>query len=43
MEERTFKQRYQLRGKLGSGRLGDVYDAEDLQLGEGVAVKILYP
>jgi beta-lactam-binding protein with PASTA domain len=42
MEGKTFKQRYQLKEKLGSGRLGDVYLADDLQVGRQVAVKTLY-
>ncbi len=42
MEGKTFKQRYQLKEKLGSGRLGDVYLADDTQVGLQVAVKILY-
>lgn len=43
MEGKTFKQRYQLEDKLGSGRLADVYAADDLQLDQEVAVKVLYP
>lgn len=42
MEGKIFKQRYQLREKLGSGRLADVYMADDQQIGRVVAVKILY-
>ena len=42
MEGKIFKQRYQLREKLGSGRLADVYLADDRQMGRVVAVKVLY-
>jgi serine/threonine protein kinase len=43
MEGKVFKQRYQLRDKLGSGRLADVYAADDLQLNQRVVVKVIYP
>jgi len=42
MEGKVLKQRYQLRAKLGAGRLADTYSAEDIQMGTTVAVKILY-
>lgn len=42
MEGKLFKERYRLKTKLGSGRLGDAYLADDLQLGREVVVKVLY-
>ena len=42
MEGKVFKQRYQLKQKMGSGRLADTYVADDLQLNKQVAVKVLY-
>jgi len=43
MEGKVLKQRYQLKQKMGSGRLADTYAADDLQLNKQVAVKVLYP
>lgn len=37
----TLAGRYQLRGLLGHGGMGDVYDGWDLRLGRPVAVKVL--
>jgi serine/threonine-protein kinase len=42
MEGKVFKQRYQLKQKMGSGRLADTYVADDLQLNKQVAVKVVY-
>jgi eukaryotic-like serine/threonine-protein kinase len=42
MEGKLFKGRYQLKTKLGTGRLGDTYLADDQQLGRQVAVKVLF-
>jgi tetratricopeptide (TPR) repeat protein len=35
--------RYQVAAFLGHGAVGEVYEAEDLELGERIAVKILHP
>jgi serine/threonine protein kinase len=43
MEGKLFKERYQLKRKLGAGRLGESYLADDLQLAREVVVKVLLP
>src|SRR5438132_6513488 len=35
--------RYQLRGWIGSGGMGTVYRADDAELGETIALKVLRP
>src|SRR6185369_14336476 len=35
--------RYEVAAFLGHGAVGEVYEAEDLELGERIAVKILHP